>query len=99
MSIMVTTNNARSPKRIRRVLQATAAASVLFSSAIFGVIAAQSAHSSAQPSTVAPVTAAAYTVPTSAVATTLTALSSAPSLAKTFTTTSSVTVHARTRAS
>ncbi|HLZ72831.1 MAG TPA: hypothetical protein VKV26_23250 [Dehalococcoidia bacterium] len=45
---MATTNTARSPKRIRRWLQTSAVGSVLVSSSLFGLIAAQSSGAAAQ---------------------------------------------------
>src|SRR5438128_396613 len=101
-----TATGARSPKRIRRWLQASAVGSVLFSSAVFGVIAAQSASGSTQPasttvaSPVAAVSATSGTAGTAATANSAVASPMATATAtKTATTTSSVTVQARTRAS
>ncbi|HLZ72828.1 MAG TPA: hypothetical protein VKV26_23235 [Dehalococcoidia bacterium] len=89
---MATTNSARSPKRIRRWLQTSAVGSVLVSSSLFGLIAAQSMQTTAHAASTAtqPASTAQASSDTASTASTKTTASAA---------TATPSVQARTRAS
>ncbi len=80
---MATTNSARSPKRIRRWLQTTAAGTVLLSSTVFGLIAVQGANATAHDAAVAIPAATPWTWPSARAAVVLTPASATPAAAST----------------